>query len=59
MPLDQRDPKLGLRQYRFAYIASFTQSYLQVLDLDNAQANPATFETIVYTLGVPTNPKGT
>jgi hypothetical protein len=59
VPVDERDVGLGLRRYRFAYIASFTQSYVQLIDLDNAQPNPATFERIVYTLGVPTNPKGT
>ena len=29
------------------------------LDLDNAVPNPATYEKVVYTLGRPTNPKGT
>lgn len=47
------------RRYRFAYLASFTQSFVQILDLDDAVPNPATFERIVYTLGRPTNPKGT
>ena len=50
---------IDLKKYRFAYVASFTQSYLQLIDLDNAVPNPITFEKIVYTLGVPTNPKGT
>ncbi len=47
----------GLTRYRFGYVASFTQSYVQVLDLDRRQ--PSTFERVVFTLGEPTNPKGT
>jgi hypothetical protein len=43
--------------YRFAYVASFTQSYVQMIDLDNSQS-PETFENIVFTLGQPTLPKG-
>jgi hypothetical protein len=58
VPFDPRDQGRGLRRYRFAYLASFTQSFLQVLDLDNTHANRATFERIVFTLGRPTNPKG-
>ncbi len=58
VPTDARDG--NIRRYRFAYIASFTQSFMQVLDLDNAllPTNP-TFEHIVFTLGAPTDPKGT
>ncbi len=59
----QEAPPLPLRKYRFAYVASFTQSFVQLLDLDNAQAGtpptttrPATYERVVYTLGVPANP---
>jgi len=57
VPADKRyDPKLNLnRTYRFAYVASFTQSYVQVIDLDEAQP---TFESVVFTLGKPTPPKG-
>jgi hypothetical protein len=55
---DTRDPGRGLRRYRFAYLASFTQSFVQVIDLDAAQPNRATFEKVVFTLGLPTNPKG-
>jgi hypothetical protein len=57
VPADKRyDPMLNLnRTYRFAYVASFTQSYLQVIDLDEAQP---TFESVVFTLGKPTPPKG-
>jgi hypothetical protein len=42
--------------YRFAYVASFTDSFVQLLDLD--ANSPATFEHVVYTLGQPTPPKG-
>jgi hypothetical protein len=49
----------ALRRYRFAYLASFTQSYVQLIDLDNARVDRSTFERVVYTLGFPTNPKGT
>jgi hypothetical protein len=43
------------KRYRFAYVASFTQSYVQVIDLDETQP---TFESVVFTLGNPTPPKG-
>lgn len=59
VPIDKRDEAIGLRRYRFAYLASFTQSFVQVIDLDNAVPASPTFERIVYTLGLPTNPKGT
>jgi hypothetical protein len=58
VPLDPRAPGTGLRRYRFAYLASFTNSFVQVLDLDNAQPNRATFERIVFTIGAPQTPKG-
>ena len=45
--------------YRFAYVASFTGSYLQVIDLDQSLRGGATFENVVFTLGQPTKPKGT
>ena len=32
---------------------------LACIDLDNAVKETATFERVVYTLGAPTNPKGT
>jgi hypothetical protein len=46
--------------YRFAYVASFTDSYVQMIDLDNSNAQPTaeTFERVVFTLGQPTTPKG-
>ncbi len=53
---DMRQPtSLNLRTYRFAYVASFTQSYVQVIDLDQSQP---TYENVVFTLGKPTPPKG-
>ena len=44
--------------YRFAYVASFTQSYVQMIDLDDHQPTAETFESVVFTLGQPTLPKG-
>jgi hypothetical protein len=44
--------------YRFAYVASFTQSFVQMIDLDNSQQTSETFERVVFTLGQPTPPKG-
>ena len=55
---DDREPGLDLKRYRFAYLASFTQSYVQVIDLDNSRVKKDTFEKIVFTLGLPTLPKG-
>jgi YVTN family beta-propeller protein len=52
-------PGTTLKTYRFAYVASFTDSYVQLIDLDNSGPDKSTFETIVYTLGTPTLPKGT
>jgi hypothetical protein len=50
---------LGLKTYRFAYVASFTNSYVQVIDLDDSRIDKSTFETVVFTVGNPTIPKGT
>ncbi len=59
VPVDPRAPaSLALKRYRFAYVASFTQSYLQIIDLDDNTPNPETWEHVVYTLGKPTPPKG-
>jgi hypothetical protein len=45
--------------YRFAYVASFTQSFIEVIDLDNSQTPvPSTYESVVYAVGQPTLPKG-
>ena len=49
----------GLRPYRFAYLASFTESYVQILDLDGSRADKTTYENVVFTLGTPTLPLGT
>lgn len=57
--LDQRPGDQPIRHYRFGYVASFTQSYVQLIDLDNAVPATTSFEEVVYTLGAPTNPKGT
>jgi hypothetical protein len=58
----------SLKTYRFAYVASFTNSYVQVIDLDDSVVEPCpgasnescnvTFEHPVFTLGQPTVPKG-
>ncbi|HEY3815661.1 MAG TPA: hypothetical protein VGL81_00740 [Polyangiaceae bacterium] len=59
VPVDPRaPPSLALKRYRFAYVASFTQSYLQVIDLDQDSQDPVTWEHVVFTLGKPTPPKG-
>ena len=58
-PAPAQDPTTGLRPYRFAYLASFTESYVQILDLDGSQADKTTYENIVFTLGAPTLPLGT
>jgi hypothetical protein len=57
--LGSMDPDLTAKRYRFAYVASFTQSYVQMLDLDNSRISKETFERVVFTLGPPTAPKGT
>jgi hypothetical protein len=66
VPPDPRHPDapgaqypLELKTYRFAYVASFTNSYVQVIDLDASRGDQSTFETVVFTLGNPTLPKGT
>jgi hypothetical protein len=55
---DERNPGSGLLRYRFAYLASFTESFIQVIDLDNSRTDKSTFELPVFTLGSPTLPKG-
>lgn len=59
VPQDVREPGRDLLTYRFAYVASFTQSYVQVLDFDDSRADKSTYGTVVFTLGTPTQPKGT
>lgn len=51
----------ALRKYRFAYITSFTDSYVQIMDLDQSFQDDrlmgvSTFETMVYSLGIPQQP---
>ena len=58
VPFDPRVAGSGLRRYRFGYLASFTNSFVQVIDLDDAQVDRPTFERIVFTLGRPMTPKG-
>ncbi len=58
LPDTDRQPDLDLKKYRFAYIASFTNSFMQVIDLDNSRVDKSTFENVVYTLSEPTTPKG-
>jgi len=55
-PAPTVDGDLQLRPYRFMYVGSFTNSYMQVVDLD--LGHPDTFGTVVYNVGVPTAPKG-
>jgi hypothetical protein len=50
--------QIPLPPYRYAYVASFTNSFVQVIDLDNSEPDKSTFETVVYTLGSPSVPKG-
>jgi hypothetical protein len=52
------DPNDNIKKYRFAYVASFSQSYMQVIDLDDSAPDKSTWATVVYTVGVPTSPKG-
>lgn len=50
-----------VRRFRFAYVAIFRNSHVQVLDLDNSVpkiAGKYTYQQIVYNLGEPTAPKG-
>jgi hypothetical protein len=67
-PFDPRDVAAGRsagtpdadnnRSYRYAYVASFTESFVQMIDLDNTSPAAQTFERVVFTLGKPTLPKG-
>lgn len=59
VPQDTRWPDRDLKRYRFAYVSSFLNSYIQVLDLDGSLADKSTFESVVFNLGAPTTPKGT
>jgi len=57
VPPDTFDTSVG-HLYRFAYLASFTNSFVQIIDLDNAVGGGKTYERVVFTLGRPTTPKG-
>lgn len=58
VPQDPRWPGQPLKKYRFGYVASFLQSYVELVDLDGSLADKSTFETVVFNLGAPTLPKG-
>lgn len=60
-PVDGRQVDPTLKAYRFGYLALFTMSYLQVIDLDESlpAVSQYTFENVVFTLGWPSKPKGT
>jgi hypothetical protein len=60
---DVGEHRAASRAYRFAYVASFIESFVQMIDLDmtNPDLSPPTaetFERVVFTLGQPTVPKG-
>jgi hypothetical protein len=63
--LSSTNPSLNgqkaLRTYRFGYVTSFTDSYVQVMDLDQSFQDDrlfgvSAFETMVYSLGLPIQP---
>jgi hypothetical protein len=62
VPTDATVPLLRepgtLHKYRFAYVASFTKSTVQLLDLDNSLTKKDTFERVVFNVGEATLPKG-
>jgi hypothetical protein len=58
VPVDDRPTMGGLLRYRFAYVASFTRSFVQVVDLDNSRADRSAYQTVVFNLGIPVVPKG-
>ncbi len=43
----------GRAHYRFAYVASFTKSTVQLIDLDASSNRGTTFGNVVFTLGKP------
>ncbi len=57
VPKDPRYQDVTMHRYRFGYVASFTQSFVQVIDLDETTTTGKT-HSVVYTLGQPTLPKG-
>ena len=46
----------GRARYRFAYVASFSKSTVQLLDVDASTSNGTTFGNVVFTLGKPGSP---
>jgi hypothetical protein len=63
MPDPRQDPSLNLKTYRFGYLASYTNSYIQVIDLDDSLTtdgtpNQRTFEQVVFLLGQLRSPRG-
>jgi hypothetical protein len=46
----------GRARYRFAYVASFSKSTVQLLDIDASSGGGATFGNVVFTLGKPGSP---
>lgn len=55
--IEQFDAKNDANRYRYAYVGIFTQSYLQMIDLDDSTFT-GTFEQVVFNLGEPSIPKG-
>lgn len=55
--VERFDPNKDSQRYRFAYIGIFTQSYVQMIDLDDSTFT-GTFEQVVFNLGQPSIPKG-
>jgi hypothetical protein len=58
----RQDPTLNLKTYRFGYLASYTNSYVQLIDLDDSittdgSVNQKTFEQVVFILGQLRAPK--
>jgi len=63
-PDRRQEPMLKLKTYRFGYVTSYTDSYLQVVDLDDSlttagMQDQRTFEQIVFRLGQLSAPTGT
>jgi hypothetical protein len=56
-PTTPSTPNVG--PYRFGYVANFTKSFVQLIDLDASTPSAQyTFQQVVFTLGNPTLPKG-
>jgi hypothetical protein len=46
----------GRARYRFAYVASFSKSTVQLIDIDASSNGAATYGRVVFTLGKPGTP---